>query len=77
MQPGLVMLPGPGLDSVRAIVRRDLDFSDRFQMIDLGHSVTHRWTARRPVNYGIYKTLGVAFAVELAEAPGGVTATPA
>ncbi len=73
VQPGLVMLPGPGLDSVRTIVRRDLDFSDRFQMIDLGPSPSTDGAAA-PVNYGIYKTLGAVFAVELAEAPGGVTA---
>jgi TolB protein len=72
VQPGLVVLPGPGLDSVRAIVRRDLDFSDRFQMIDLAPSPTTDGAAG-PVNYGIYKTLGAAFAVELAEAPGGIT----
>ena len=72
-QPGLVMLPGPGLDSVRAIVRRDLDFSDRFQMIDLAPPPTTD-PATGPVNYGIYKTMGAVFAVELAEAPGGVTA---
>lgn len=72
-QPGLVMLPGPGLDSVRAIIRRDLDFSDRFQMIDLGPSPATDGAAG-PVNYGIYKTLGAAFAVELADAPGAVVA---
>ena len=73
VQPGLVMLPGPGLDSVRAIVRRDLDFSDRFQMIELGASSSTDGGAG-PVNYGIYKTLGASFAVELAEGSGGVVA---
>jgi TolB protein len=72
VQPGLVVVPGPGLDSVRAIVRRDLDFSDRFQIIDLGPSPTTDG-APGPLNYGIYKTLGAAFAVELVEASGGVT----
>jgi hypothetical protein len=28
-RPALVVLPAPGLDSVRAIVERDLDYSDR------------------------------------------------
>ena len=32
-RPGLVVLPGAGLDSVRAMVRRDLDYTDRFEMI--------------------------------------------
>ena len=39
VRPGLVMLPrtggGSGLDSVRAIVTRDLDYSDRFEIITL------------------------------------------
>ena len=34
-RPGLVVVPGPGLDSVRAIVKRDLDYSDRFQLIQV------------------------------------------
>jgi TolB protein len=72
VRPGLVVLPGPGLDSVRAIVRRDLDFSDRFEMVPVDNSVTTDGTPST-VNYGIYKTLGVAFAVELVEANGGVT----
>ena len=73
MRPGLVVLPGPGLDSVRAIVRRDLDYSDRFEMVPVDNSVTTDGTPS-PVNYGLYKTLGVAFAVELVEGTGGVTA---
>jgi TolB protein len=73
VRPGLVVLPGPGLDSVRAIVRRDLDFSDRFEMVPVDNTATTDGTPG-PVNYGIYKTLGVAFAVELVEATGGVTA---
>src|SRR2546422_665191 len=37
VRPGLVMLPriGMGLDSVRAILGRDLDYSDRFEVITL------------------------------------------
>ena len=37
VRPGLVMLPrtGMGLDSVRAMVARDLDYSDRFEVITL------------------------------------------
>jgi len=39
VRPGLVMLPrtggGGGLDTVRAIVARDLDYSDRFEIITL------------------------------------------
>jgi TolB protein len=72
VRPGLVVLPGPGLDSVRAIVRRDLDYSDRFEMVDVG-TLTSTDGGAGPVNYGIYKSLGAAYAVELGEAPGGVT----
>ena len=39
VRPGMVMLPrkggGGGLDSVRAIIARDLDYSDRFEIITL------------------------------------------
>src|SRR5256714_1279805 len=37
VRPGMVMLPrkGMGLDSVRAMVARDLDYSDRFEIISL------------------------------------------
>ncbi len=70
VRPGLVVLPGAGVDSVRAIVHRDLDFSDRFQMIKVGD----RGSSSDPVNYGIYKSLGAEFGVELVAAAGGVTA---
>ena len=37
VRPGLVMLPrkGGGLDSARAMIARDLDYSDRFEIITL------------------------------------------
>ena len=35
VRPGLVLLPGTGRDSVRAILLRDLDYSDRFEIISL------------------------------------------
>ena len=72
-RPGLVVLPGPGLDSVRAMVRRDLDYSDRFEMIQVDDAPPGD-AGTGPVNYGIYKTLGAQLAVELVEAAGGVTA---
>lgn len=76
LRPGLVVLPGSGLDSVRAIVRRDLDFSDRFEMIALADAPTgtdaRGATGEDGVNYGIYRALGAQFGVELTEAPGGV-----
>ena len=80
MRPGLVVVPGIGVDSVRAIVRRDLDYTDRFEMItvaDIPASTgTNRGSAEMGggVNYELYKSLGAQFAVEILSAPNGVTA---
>lgn len=80
VRPGLVVLPGAGLDSVRAIIRRDLDYTDRFEMITVADAPDIASTARGTseagggVNYGIYQALGAEFAVELSPTAGGVTA---
>jgi TolB protein len=76
VRPGLVVLPGVGADSVRAIVRRDLDYTDRFEMITVADapsgSTDGRGTgASGPVNYGLYRALGAQFAVEVVDNPGG------
>ena len=34
-RPGLVILPAAGLDSVRTIIARDLDYSDRFEVVTI------------------------------------------
>ncbi len=77
-RPGLVVLPGTGADSVRAIVRRDLDFSDQFEIIPVGDagtaSGTHTSQASGTINLGIYKALGAQFAVELVDEGTRVTA---
>jgi TolB protein len=79
VRPGLVVLPGLSLDSVRAIVRRDLDYTDRFEMVTVADvssaSTPGRGAADEGggVNYGLYKALGAEFAVELADAGGKVT----
>jgi TolB protein len=75
VRPGLVVLPGAGLDSERAIVYRDLDFSDRFEMVPLqtGGLASGGGSESGGVSYGIYKTMGAEFGVELAGAAGGVT----
>ena len=70
-RPGLVVIPGPGLDSVRAIVRRDLDYSDRFEMIQMGDP--GGGAAPGPINYGLLKALGAEYAVELLDEGGKVT----
>src|SRR5688500_2727851 len=52
VRPGLVMLPrsggGTGLDSVRAIIARDLDYSDRFEIITLPGSDSIRLASSSP-----------------------------
>jgi TolB protein len=77
VRPGLIVLPGAGLDSARAIVRRDLDYTDRFEMIGGALGSSDAGSSAEPagaVNYGIYKTMGAQLGVELREAPGGVAA---
>jgi TolB protein len=76
-RPGLVVLPGAALDSARAIVRRDLDYTDRFEMVGGEFASTGPSTdseAGGPVSYGIYRTMGAQLGVELVAAPGGVRA---
>jgi TolB protein len=80
MRPGLIVIPGAGLDSVRAMVRRDLDYTDRFEMVTVADLPSSATTGRGSaeggggVNYSLYKSLGAQFAVELLQSPGGVTA---
>ncbi|HEU4569510.1 MAG TPA: hypothetical protein VFS07_02970 [Gemmatimonadales bacterium] len=72
VRPGLVLLPGTGLDSVRTILARDLDYSDRFEIIPV--PVTSQAPVRGPrtVNYALWRSLGADYAVEVAAEPGGV-----
>ena len=62
VRPGLVMLPrkGQGLDSVRAIVARDLEYSDRFEVITLpgGDSIRLSSTTGGPRRTGTGTTTG-------------------
>jgi len=73
-RPSVVVLPGAGLDSARAIVGRDLDFSDRFEVIQLGPRDTSGVAVNpggRALDYALFRTLGAAYAVELAaDGPG-------
>src|SRR4051812_2460850 len=87
LRPGLLVLGGPHdglLDSVRAILQRDLDYSDRFELITLpgGDSLTVGLESRAPqagtapsgsaggpfVNYPLYAALGADLAVNIARA---------
>ena len=73
VRPGVVMLPGNDLDSVRAIVARDLDYSDRFEVVPTtpGQAVAH---GPRKVNYQLWRGLGADYAVDLIPDPIGVIA---
>jgi TolB protein len=79
LRPGLMVLGGPRadvMDSIRAILRRDLDHSDRFEMITLptGDSVVlgissgsadgvMRADGDLFVNYSLHAALGAEYAV--------------
>ncbi|HLB37600.1 MAG TPA: hypothetical protein VJL31_13605 [Gemmatimonadales bacterium] len=80
LRPGLLMLGVPRLallDSVRAIVERDLDFSDRFEMITLpgsdsltlaiGVGAATRGATGPFVNYALYEALGADYAVSVTD----------
>jgi TolB protein len=76
MRPSLVVLPGPGLDSARAILTRDLDYSDRFEVIPLSNRDSTGATVNpggRTLDYALFRTLGAAYAVEIA--PDGPVAS--
>jgi TolB protein len=75
VRPKMVVIPGPGLDSLRAIVWRDLDYNDRFEMIPVLEAAGQGTApgGGGEVNYGIYKLMGAEFAVELTPAAGGIT----
>ncbi|HEX3928548.1 MAG TPA: hypothetical protein VHW65_11170 [Gemmatimonadales bacterium] len=68
-QPGLVVFAGPGLDSVRRIVERDLKYSDRFTVEEIPDSMARlNGTALDPQ---LFQQFGLAYVVELEPAPGG------
>ena len=69
-QPGMVVVAGPGLDSVRKIVERDLLYSDRFTVPQLPDSAA-RLTGGA-FDPQLFRQFGYAWAVELEQAPGGV-----
>lgn len=75
LRPGMLVLGGPRselLDSVRTIIARDLDFSDRFEMITLpGVDSLTLTVGSDPgggssfVNYPLYRALGADYAVNV------------
>jgi TolB protein len=73
---GVVVLPvaGPRGDSVRAIVQRDLDFSDRFSIIAVDTSDVGALRGRAGVglNYPLFARLAAAAVVEITAVPTGL-----
>jgi len=79
IRPRVVILPAAGLDSVRAIVGRDLDYTDRFEVVQLPNAEP---TANPllggqapPVNYELYRSLSASWAVQFERASGGMALT--
>jgi TolB protein len=70
-RPGLVVLPAAGLDSVRTIVQRDLDYSDRFELIPL--SAAMAVPGPGAINWAPYRAMSAALAVELRRTAATVT----
>jgi TolB protein len=70
-RPGIVVVAGAGLDSVRAIIERDLDYSDRFEIARVSESVARGATPAQLLQ--AFKAAGITWAVELQAASGGVT----
>lgn len=72
-RPGIVILPATrGLDSLRTILARDLDYSDRFEVITLRSDSTTVAPAADSINYALYQTLGAILVLELRETASGV-----
>ena len=71
MRPSIMVLPAPALDSVRAIILRDLDYSDRFDVIGVPNTVASparggQQGATTALNYALYRTFGANYGVEIA-----------
>ena len=92
VRPGLVLLPpaaavGPTRDSVRALLSRDLDYSDRYEMIafagsdsiaagaphSLGTPHARSAVELAVLNYPLYRALGADFAVTITRPPASDT----
>ena len=74
---GIIVLPIAGAfgDSVRTILQRDLDFSDRFTVIPIDSTDPSALLARRGVaglNYPLFARLAAAFVVQVTRLPTGL-----
>lgn len=72
LRPRLIVLPTVGLDSARTILARDLDYSDRFEVVTIPDGAPTPGQAAAGINYELYRTLNAAFAVELVQTSGGM-----
>ncbi len=73
VRPGLVVLPtGLPLDSIRAIIARDLEFSDRFEVVALPSGGSMAGAEPTTINYPLYRSLRANLAVEVGGVPGNV-----
>jgi TolB protein len=75
-RPGVVVLPVRGAtgDSVRAIVQRDLDYSDRFTVIPIAGSDPDAFRGETPgsaLNYPLFARLGAVAVVQITPTDGG------
>jgi TolB protein len=70
VRAGLLLLPGNGIDSIRAIISRDLDHSDRFELIPVPPASAPR--GPRTINYQLWRTLGADYGLDLIQDPQGV-----
>jgi TolB protein len=76
VRPSIVVLPGRGVDSVRAIIARDLDYADRFEVVTLpagDAGALGSAPGGRAINYDLFRTLGAAYAVEVEGTTAGFT----
>ena len=74
-RPSLTVVPyaTAGFDSVSAIIARDLDHSDRFELVAATETVRGRMTTQ--LDAAAFASLGVAVVVSLAGDAGGIAVT--
>lgn len=78
-KPGIAVLPvsGPQGDSIRTILERDFDFSDRLAVITLTSADGELLSAGAPagtaasLNYPVFAKLGAAAVVQITQTPAG------
>lgn len=73
-KPGVVIMPVAGVvgDSIRAILSRDLDFSDRINVIALDGDGSRAAVLRGAPNWALLAKLGAAAAIQVTPIPTGL-----